>query len=703
MRGYTKTMPLNIALAGNPNSGKTTLFNQLTGSTAHVGNWPGVTVERKEGRYKKSNEDICIIDLPGIYSLAPYSPEEAVARNYILNQNPHIIINIVDATNLERNLYLTSQLMECEPPVIVALNMMDVLEKNKDSVDIPALEKALGVPIVPIAASQGKGLDTLMQKAMALSNQHSQPHTVLENTVLGPGITHLHKLLQQGQVSNSLYHAIKLLENDPGTTESLSLGAGAGEIHRVCKETRSLCDGGDAEATIADQRYQYITKYCSPYLLKSREMDALTTSGKIDRIVTHRVLGIPIFLGIMFLMFHLTFTENLFFITDLPGPGAYLAGLIEQFVAWATNSMAVFLEIIGASPWAMDLVINGIFAGVGAVLGFLPLVLVLYLFISILEDTGYMARAAFLMDQLLRKFGLTGKAFVPLIMGFGCSVPAISATRTLETESDRRLAIMLIPFMSCGAKAPIYALIVPIFFPNHTDLVVTGIYLLGITVAIIAGICLKKTVFKGDTSPFILEMPPYRLPSLRGLAVPLWNKCKDFATKVGTVITTASVIIWFLANFGFDGSFGMVEANSAHSILGILGNALRFFFLPLGFASGPHGWKTVVAVFTGLVAREAVVSTMGQLYTGIEINVLESQGAATALAAAIGSSFSVPAALSLMTWCLLSTPCIAAIGAIAGEMNSRKWFWRTIAFHILTAWVVSFLVFQIGTIIVNLL
>lgn len=693
-------MGIKIALAGNPNSGKTTLFNQLTGSTAHVGNWPGVTVERKEGIYKKTGTDITIIDLPGIYSLSPYSPEEVIARNYIINDNPDLVINIVDATNLERNLYLTTQLLEIDIPLVIALNMMDVVERNKDSIDIAALEKTLGVPIVAISASQKKGIDNLMKHAEEIAQKPRASKTVMQESVLGQPIKEIVDLLEKEQIPHSLYYSVKFIEQDTDVTDHLKLpGEVNTEIAEVVAKTSAVTDD-DPEALVADLRYKFITKYIQPLIKKTARKDNLTKSDKIDKIVTHKYLGIPIFIVVMFLMFHLTFSEKLFGIEGLLSPGKFLEELTVMFVEWFSGVVEGLLVSVNASPWAVSLVVDGILAGVGAVLGFLPLVLMLYLFISILEDTGYMARAAFIMDRVLRKFGLSGKSFVPMIMGFGCSVPAVTATRTLENESDRKLTIMLIPFMSCGAKIPIYALIVPVFFPHNTDLIITGIYILGIVVAIISGILLKKTVFKGDVSPFIMELPEYRLPSLKSLGIHLWDKFKGFATKVGTIITVATIVIWFLANFGFDGGFGMVEANSAQSILGYLGNALRFIFIPLGFASGADGWKAVVAVLSGLIAKEAVISTMGQLYTGVAGDAAEEGTAASlALAATIAATFSVPAALSFITWNLFSTPCMAAVGAIHAEMNSKKHFWGTMAFHIGVAWVMSFLVYHISSLI----
>jgi ferrous iron transport protein B len=694
-------MPLKFALAGNPNSGKTTLFNQLTGSTAHVGNWPGVTVERKEGKYRKvdkSAEPINIIDLPGIYSLSPYTPEEVIARNYIINENPDLIINIVDATNLERNLYLTTQIMEMGRPVVVALNMMDVVKKQNDHINIAALQKVLGVPVVGISASKNQGIKELMEFAAKEAEKPRSASSVLLDTPLGDGIREIEKLLAGQNIAHPLYYAVKIIEGDKDATARLNLGPVATEVEVIRRKTLQACEGGDAEAAIADYRYQYITKNCSPLLKKSPRKDNLTISDKVDRIITNRILGIPIFLAIMLFVFHLVFTESLFGIPDVPGPGVWLANILTGWIDAGTEALAGVLEAAGASAWAQGLVIDGICAGVGAVVGFLPLILILYLFLSILEDSGYMARAAFIMDRLLRRFGLSGKSFVPMLMGFGCSVPAMSATRTLNSEKDRKLTAMLIPFMSCGAKLPIYTIIGAALFADNADFVVFGMYLLGIIVAILAGIILKKTVFKGEADPFIMEMPAYHLPRLKSLLIHLWEKLKGFAIKAGTIILGSTIVIWFLSNFNF--SFVMVDPNSAESMLGVIGNFVKFIFVPLGFINGPDGWKAAVAVLTGLIAKEVVVSTMGQLYNpGVEGDALEDEGAASALSVTLAASFSPLAALSFMAFNLLSIPCMAAVGALSEELNSKKWFWFTLAFWVVTAWVVSFLIFNIGALL----
>ena len=682
-------MPIKMALVGNPNSGKTTLFNNLTGSTSHVGNWPGVTVDIKEGRYRRRGigEDIVIVDLPGIYSLSPYSPEEVVSRNYIHSGEPAVVINIVDATNLERNLYLTTQILEMETPMLVALNMMDLIEKMQDELDVASLERELGVPVVPIVASRGIDIETLMTAAIGLAGQPREGISVLADSVLGDSIVEIAGIFRRNGVDHPVYHAVKSLEGDNDAVEDIIPLLNNESVFTKVRNIGERARGAvrDIEAVVADNRYRYITAHYSPLLRRSALHERPAVSDRIDSVLTNRIWGIPIFILIMFVIFHLTFSENLVGFTNLPAPGTWLAGRVESLVEMFTGEIDSLLSAVNASPWLCSLVVDGILGGVGAVIGFLPLILVLYLCISILEDTGYMARAAFIMDRLMRRFGISGRSFVPLIMGFGCSVPAVAATKTLANERDRRITIMLIPFMSCGAKIPVYGLIVPVFFPQHADLVITGFYFFGIAVAILCGIVLKNTVFQGNVSPFILELPPYRIPSLKSLVVLVWDKLKGFAVRVGVVITLSTIVIWFLSNFGFNGGFGMVESNSANSILGYIGNALRFFFIPLGFASGYEGWKAVVAVLSGLVAREAVVSTMGQLYAD--------NGAATALTAAVAATFSVPAALSLLTWNLFSTPCMAAVGAIRDELGGGKWFWGTMLFHIGVAWTLSALVF----------
>jgi ferrous iron transport protein B len=689
-------MSIKVAIAGNPNSGKTTLFNQLTGSTARVGNWPGVTVESKEGKYTKMKEEnITVVDLPGIYSLSPYSPEEVIARDYLLDQKPNVVINIVDATNLERNLYFTSQVMETECPMVIALNMIDVIEKNHDALDIAKLEQKLGVPVVPISASTNKGIDNLMKKVVEVSKQKREPKTILKDSPIYPAIETMLHALEQKPVDNKLFYAIKLVDNDKEVVKKLGSMVNNSELSSVQKEVASVGQMDDCEAIVADLRYKYITKNLSPLLKRSSSATEESVSDKVDKILTHKYLGIPIFLAFMWVVFHTTFSEDFLFL-GINSPGVFLQGLTETIVEIATEGMVALLEGVGASDWAMGLVIDGIFAGIGSVLSFLPQILVLFLFLSIMEDSGYMSRAAFVMDRLLRGFGLSGKSFMPMIMGFGCSVPAIMGTRTIEREKDRVLTIMLIPFMSCGAKLPIHALIAAAFFPNNADTVVFGMYLFGIVMAIICGIILKNVLFKGDHAPFILELPPYRIPSLKSLMIHLWEKAKGFAIKAGTILTASVIIIWFLSNFNFSLQL-LPEPNSAESMLGIMASSIKFIFAPLGFVSGPNGWMTVAAILTGFVAKEAVVTTMGQLYTPGLGDALEDSSAESALQASLLASFSPAAALSFLAYMLLTVPCFAAVAALSKEMGSRKYFWLTIAFQLIVSWVGAFMVFHVAS------
>lgn len=691
-------MAYRFALAGNPNSGKTTLFNELTGSNAHVGNWPGVTVDRREGLYKRGSEQINVIDLPGIYSLSPYTPEEVIARNFIIDEKPDLVINIVDATNLERNLYLTTQLIELDCPIIIALNMMDQVDKNKDKIDLNRLSKSLGVPVVSISALRNKGIKELMEAALSLAGKPRQGVSVLDHTALKPAIEKAQELVAAKGVNNVAFHAVKLLESDELSIKRVGLQPQDAQMQALEQLVLSASDIGDAEATVADLRYRHIGKELAPALKKSSAKGALSTSDKIDKVLTNRWLGIPIFLGLMWLVFHLTFGEFLFGIDPILTPGSWLVAITETFFEWLNNGAVLLMEALGAVEGgvAYGLVIDGIFAGVGAVLGFLPLVLILFLFLTLMEESGYMARVAFIMDRLLRRFGLSGRAFVPMLMGFGCSVPAIMGVRTLENDRDRKLTMMLIPWMSCGAKYPIYAIFAAALFEKNADLMTFAIYLIGIVTAIVAGIILKNTVFKGEAAPFIMEMPAYHRPRLKSMVIHLWDKAKAYIVRAGTVILASTIVIWFLANFSF--TLAQVEANSAESILGVLGNAIKFVFIPLGFASGADGWKAVVAIITGLIAKEAVVSTMGVLYNpGIEGDALEDEGAGAALTASIAASFSPIAALSFMAFNLLSVPCMAAVGALRSEMTDKKFFWFTLALWIVAAWVVSFLIFWGGT------
>ncbi|GHS95507.1 ferrous iron transport protein B [Synergistales bacterium] len=730
---------MRFALAGNPNSGKTTLFNNLTGSSAKVGNWPGVTVDRKEGVYKVSdtNEYITIVDLPGIYSLSPYSPEEIVSRNYVVEENPDLIIDIVDATNLERNLYLTTQLIETDCPIVVALNMMDVIKKDGLEIDVPVLEQELGVPVIPISALDASGLKELMKKAVIAAkeqysvdrhkfspvgpdnqdstgerHQHDYHHghrdyqhhhhhrSILLSSPLAAYITEAVSMLEERKIPHPIFHAVKLIEGDDLEKQEFRERYAADIVDKIdsLKKKIRLPNNmeNDFEATIADLRYRHITGHYTKAIVKRREVGALTRSDKIDKILTNRFIGIPIFLMVMFFVFHLIFSDNLFFTTEIPSPGVWLQDEMSTLVDFVTGVCADWLAGTGASDWAQGMIVDGLLAGVGAVLSFLPQILMLFLFLSLLEDSGYMARAAFLMDRILRCFGLSGKAFLPMLMGFGCSVPAMMATRTLEDEKDRRISIMLMTCFSCGAKAPIWAMFAASLFPQRGDVMIFGVYMIGIVTAVFAGILLKKLVFKKESVPFIMELPSYHMPRARNVGIELWNKLRSFLVRASTIIAGATVVIWFLSNF--DPSMEIVDTSSPESFLGILGTFLRPIFIPLGFASGDDGWKAVVAILTGLIAKEMVVSTMGVLYS-VEGDALEDAAAGTALASVLAVTFSPLAALSFMAFNLLSVPCMAAVAAAHGEMKSAKWTWFTILFWIGLAWVVSFVIFQVGTLL----
>lgn len=690
---------MRIALAGNPNSGKTTLFNELTGSTARVGNWPGVTVDRKEGVYKKLGEPIQVIDLPGIYSLSPYSPEEIVARNYIIDENPDVIVNIVDATNLERNLYLTTQLLEIDRPVVIALNMIDIVKREGIEIDYAILAEKIGVPVVPVSAINGEGIVELMTTVQETAKKERTAKSVLEHSSFGIEFLQIVGLLKANNITNPVFHAVKFLENDILEIAHLTpeLSSELDKIKQSIVLNKDL--EGDFEAAVADARYTFISNdITTPAVLNKSNSKGFSQSDKIDRLLTNKILGIPIFLFFMFLVFHFTFSESFLGVEELPSPGVWLQGLTEELMGFISDSTAEFLEAQEASEWAQGLVIDGVLAGVGAVLSFLPQILMLFLFLSIMEDTGYMARAAFLMDRILRNFGLSGKAFMPLLMGFGCSVPAMMSTRTLENEKECRLAIMLMPFFSCGAKLPIWAIFSAAIFPENADLVIFGIYISGIVVAVIAAIILNKTLLKGEASPFIMELPKYHLPQLKSLIFHLWEKLKGFVIRATTIIAGSTVVIWFLSNFDF--SLAMVDANSEESILGIVGTAIIPIFKPLGFADGEFAWKAIVAAITGLIAKEMVISTLGVLYNPeVEGDALEDEDAEEALSDALVDAFEPLSAISFMLFNLLSVPCMAAVATANAEMRSTKWMFITIAFWLLTAWVVAFVVYNVGSLL----
>jgi len=669
-------MNMRIALTGNPNSGKTTLFNTLTGSTQHVGNWPGVTVEKKEGNYKVQ-KDVTIIDLPGVYSLSPYTLEEVISRNYILEEKPDVIINIVDATNLERNLYLTTQLLETGIPVVIALNMMDVLKKNGDKISIEKLSKGLGCPVMPISALKNDGIDALMAYALNLKNQNQKNESVLKySATVETALDKIKNVLSQHEHAKKdlRWYSIKTFERDEKTLEKLNLTRDMiKDIEVIVQQTETLMDD-DSESIITGERYDLIETICSTALQKKQT--GLSVSDKIDRVVTNKWLGLPIFIFVMWFMYFVSVSTIGTVITDWVNE--------EFFAGIVTDAATSFLESAGAAPWLLSLVVDGIIGGVGAVLGFVPQIMLLFFFISILEDCGYMARVAFIMDRVFRRFGLSGKSFIPMLIGTGCSVPAIMASRTIEQDRDRKMTVMLTPFIPCSAKLPIFTLMAASFFPGNS-FVAPSMYFLGIAMVILAGILLKKSsLFKGDPAPFVMELPPYHLPRLKGVLIHMWEKGKSFIVKAGTIILAGVMVVWFLQSFNW--SFQMVETNQ--SILADIGRAIAPLFAPLGFGS----WEASVSIFTGFLAKETVVATFGVLF-GIAEATEESVGLYPHLA----TLFTPVAAYAFMAFNLLAAPCFAAIGATKREMGSWKWTLITIGFQTSLAYFVALVINQIGS------
>ena len=666
---------LKYGLIGNPNCGKTALFNCITKSTAHVGNWAGVTVEKREGIYN----NITIVDLPGIYSLSPYTPEEVIVRNFVINDTPNLIINIIDATNIERNLYLTTQLLELDCPIVIALNMIDIVEKNGDKIDIKSLEDILKIPVIPISALNGQGIDILMERAYKEVYKKRDGQTVILDSYIKDAIIEIENIIKEKNISNPLFNSIKILEKD-----FIAMKYVEDESHRIFKIINKVSKNdkyNDFEAIIADLRYKYITKYCSQIFIKNLDNQKTNISDNVDKFLTNKYFGIPIFILFMFIIFHFTFSSS-FFGTNIPSPGVFLKIWTEGGINYITNRIAYLLEILKVSNWIFNLIIDGIIGGVGAVVSFIPQMLCLFLFLSILEDSGYMSRVAFIMDRLLRSFGLSGRSFIPLLMGFGCSVPAIMGTRILENEKTKKITMLIIPFFSCGAKLPIYAIFTAAVFPYNSDIIIFLIYILGIIVSCIFAALLNKFIFKDIKSSFIMELPKYHIPKLNSLLIVLSEKLKGYIVKAGTTILIASVIIWFLSNFSF--SIKLVETNSSNSIMGILSKSLVPIFKPLGFAQGEEGWKNIAAIMSGLVAKEAVISTLGVLYLA-EGNLLINT---------IKNFFNPASAASFMTFNLLFIPCIAAVSTFKAEINSKKWFIFAILFWSFTAWIVSFLIYN---------
>lgn len=680
-------MAYTIALAGNPNCGKTTLFNELTGSKQHVGNWPGVTVDKKDGVYK-ADKNIIILDLPGTYSLSPYSAEEIVARDYIVKERPDAVINIIDGTSIERNLYLTLQILETQIPTVIAVNMMDEVEAKGDRIDFQKLSQEFGVPVVPIQARNRKGLKELMEEAAKVASTRKKPNQLaIFDKEVSAAVEEIKKLLSDGSEEEKEWMAIKLAEGDE-LVEKILNASKANEIEAVISKLNDSCDG-DAEAKIADLRYQFIAKTVKSAVHKKAEGHVESRSDKLDKILTNRILALPIFAVVMYLLFACTFSENFLFIKGLPSPGVWLAGVVETGWGMLTDGLNNLLAGAGASEWVLSLVIDGIMEGVGAVIGFLPLVLVLFLLLSFLEDSGYMARVAFVMDRLFRRFGLSGKSFIPLLMGFGCSVPALMASRTLDSDKDRKITMMITPFMSCGAKVPIYCMFAATLFSGYNQtLILFSIYMLGLVIAVIGALLLNKLVFKGEASTFIMELPQYRIPTFKSVLIHAWEKIKGFAIKAGTIIFGSTILIWLLSNFNFSGMCEMED-----SFLASIGNAIKFIFAPLGFAD----WRASVGVCTGWIAKENIVSTFGQLFGGVtDESVIEGIMDGSEALPQIRDVFNGASAYAYMAFNLLCMPCFAAVGAIRREMGSLKWTLRTIAFQMATAYVVAFIVYRIG-------
>ncbi len=662
-----------FALAGNQNCGKTTLFNQLTGSNQHVGNFPGVTVDKKEGIIKRTNSTV--VDLPGIYSLSPYTNEEIVTRDFLINEKPDCIINILDATNIERNLYLSLQLMELNIPMVIALNMMDEVRHNGNTIHIKKLQELLGVPVIPISAVKNEGINELVEIAVLTGETKNRPQNM--DFCVGAvhraihGVAHLIEDHAQRVGVPPRFAATKLIEGDKPMTKLLKLTENEQDmIEHTVKEMEEHLKT-DREAALADMRYKFIENVCAQTVVKHEQNRIHERSIKIDNILTHKYFAIPIFILIMLTMFYLTF--GVF--------GDVLSNLLSMAIDVITSVVDSALTKFGINPVVHSLVIDGIFVGVGSVLSFLPIIIVLFFFLSMLEDSGYMARVAFVMDKLLRKIGLSGRSFVPMIIGFGCSVPAIMATRTLASERDRKMTILLTPFMSCSAKLPIYAVFTAAFFPKNGPLVMISLYLMGILVGIITGLVFNKTIFKGNPVPFVMELPNYRFPSLKTVFMLMWDKAKDFFLKAFTIIFVATIIIWFLQTF--DIRFNVVE-NSTGSMLSYLGKAMSPFFAPIGFSD----WKASTALVTGFTAKEAVVSTLAVL-TG---------SSTTNLNDALREIFTPLQAFSFLTFTLLYTPCVAAIAAVRREMGSTFYAVLVAAYQIFIAWTVAFIVYNVGSI-----
>lgn len=668
-------MEYKIALAGNPNCGKTTMFNDLTGSSQYVGNWPGVTVEKKEGKLR-TNKQAIIQDLPGIYSLSPYTLEEVVTRNYLVGEHPDAMINIVDASNLERNLYLTTQLLEIGVPMVIALNMMDLVRKNGDQIDLKKLSEQLGCPIIQTSAVKGEGSSEVAQAALSLAQSNAAPPAPLVFSEQLEDILHTISHLIQGRcpAQNLRWYTIKLFERDEKALEQLSLDQSIlDEIESLRKQAEELFDD-DTESIITHERYLTIANLLKGCYRKKANRQ-LTTSDKIDRIVTNRILALPIFALVMFVIYYLSITTVGTMMTDWVNDVLFTEIIPPAVEGWLVS--------LNTAPWLQSLLLDGVIAGVGAVLGFLPQMMVLFLLLALLEDCGYMARIAFIMDRIFRRFGLSGKSFIPMLIGLGCGVPAVQASRTIENDRDRKMTIMTTTFIPCSAKLPIIGLIAGALF-NGSGWVATSAYFVGIAAIIVSGIILKKTtLFAGDPAPFVMELPAYHLPSIKGVLIHMWDRLKAFVRKAGTIIFLSSIVIWFLSSFNF--KLQMVDTQQ--SILSSLGKLIAPLFAPLGWGH----WEAAVGTITGLVAKENVVATLGILFGFAE--VAENGDEIWTLFA---QNFTALSAYSFLVFNLLCAPCFAAIGAIRREMGSAKWTWIAIGYQCIFAYIISLIIFQLG-------
>ena len=682
-------MAIKIALAGNPNCGKTTMFNALTGANQYVGNWPGVTVEKKEGKLKGKKgkgEDIIVTDLPGIYSLSPYTLEEVVSRDYVLKENPDVIIDLVDATNIERNLYLTTQLIETGVPVVIALNMADLLEKRGIKIDTKRLSMLLDCPIIETSALKGEGLDKLIDEAVkvAKSSKVDLPKEIFSKD-MEAAIDEVKGVLPTSVTDDKKrWYAVKFLENDEKVKEAMKLSASGQSLVDTKRQELEKQHDDDMESIVTDERYKFIQKIVNTTVKKAK--DKLTVSDKIDRIVTNRILGIPIFVAVMWLVYYVSVTTVGTFVTDWTN---------DVFVVAIQDFFTNILTSIGAGDLVMGLVVDGIIGGLGAVLGFVPQMAILFLFLSVLEDCGYMVRIAFVMDRVFRHFGLSGKSFIPLLISSGCGIPGIMASKTIEQDNDRRLTIMTATFIPCGAKLPVIALMGGVIAGEtagyaESSFIAPLMYFIGIVAVLVAAIILKKTKpFSGKPAPFVMELPQYHIPQVKTVLLHVWERLKGFIIKAGTILFLACVVMWFLGGFGFtDGGFGMVE-DSADSLMAAIGGVIAPIFAPLGFGE----WQPVAASISGFTAKEAIVSTMGVL-----ANVAGDTEDAVNVAAGVASWFPTGiAAFSFLMFNLLDSPCLAAIATMAKEMNSRKWFWFAIVFQNVFAYLVCLCFYQIGS------